>query len=496
MCLSTCGTTGSPTAWRISISREAAAILVAPASADFLSKIAHGKADDLLSTLCLARDCPLLVAPAMNRQMWENAATRRNAAQLAADGIVVLGPAAGDQACGEIGMGRMLEPEELHQALVGFFQPKLLAGKRVLLTAGPTQEAIDPVRVITNLSSGKMGYALARACSEAGAAVTMVSGPTALATPLGVTRIDVTCAADMLAAVESHLPGADIFIGVAAVADYTVANPSAAKHKKGDAPLQIELAPTVDILATVAARPQSAVLRRLRRRIGKRRGQRRSQAQEKGRSAAGRQPRAGCAGQRQQCGHADRRQRPPSAARRAQTGDCAPDRRPYRPHACGLHQITFTISARLSMRIALRILDERARQHMPAYATAGAAGLDLRACIDAPITLSPGQTELIPTGLAIHIGDPGFAAIILPRSGLGHKHGIVLGNLVGLIDSDYQGQLMVSCWNRGQTTFTVEPFERIAQLVVVPVAHAEFDVVEDFAASERGGAGFGSTGRR
>jgi len=148
------------------------------------------------------------------------------------------------------------------------------------------------------------------------------------------------------------------------------------------------------------------------------------------------------------------------------------------------------------MRIALRVLDERARAHLPAYASAGAAGLDLRACIDMPIRLAPGQTHLIPTGLAIHIGDPGFAALILPRSGLGHKHGIVLGNLVGLIDSDYQGQLMVSCWNRGQATFTVEPLERIAQLVIVPVAHAEFEVVEDFAASERGGAGFGSTGRK
>ena len=148
------------------------------------------------------------------------------------------------------------------------------------------------------------------------------------------------------------------------------------------------------------------------------------------------------------------------------------------------------------MRIALRVLDERARRHLPAYATAGAAGLDLRACIDAPISLSPGQTELIPTGLAIHIGDPGYAAVILPRSGLGHKHGIVLGNLVGLIDSDYQGQLMVSCWNRGQTTFIVEPFERIAQLMIIPVAQAEFDIVEDFAASGRGGAGFGSTGRK
>jgi phosphopantothenoylcysteine decarboxylase/phosphopantothenate--cysteine ligase len=240
----------------IDLSRAAAAILVAPASADFLSKLAHGKADDLLSTLCLARDCPLLVAPAMNRQMWDNAATQRNATQLAADGIVVLGPDAGDQACGEVGMGRMLEPEELHQALSGFFQPKPLSGKHVLLTAGPTQETIDPVRVITNLSSGKMGYALARACTEAGATVTMVSGPTALATPHGVTRIDVKSAADMLKAVESQLAHKDIFIGVAAVADYTVANPSAAKHKKGDAPLAIEFVPTVDILARVAAGAQ------------------------------------------------------------------------------------------------------------------------------------------------------------------------------------------------------------------------------------------------
>ncbi|MBP8294514.1 MAG: bifunctional phosphopantothenoylcysteine decarboxylase/phosphopantothenate--cysteine ligase CoaBC [Burkholderiales bacterium] len=237
----------------IDLSREAAAILVAPASADFLAKLAHGNADDLLSTLCLARDCPLLVAPAMNRQMWEHPATQRNAAQLAADGVTLLGPAAGDQACGEVGMGRMLEAAELHHALVAFFVPRLLAGRRVLLTAGPTQEAIDPVRVITNLSSGKMGYALARACAEAGAAVTLVSGPTALATPPGVERIDVMNAAGMLAAVESQLPGQDIFIGVAAVADYTVANPSAVKHKKGDAPLKIELAPTVDILARVAA---------------------------------------------------------------------------------------------------------------------------------------------------------------------------------------------------------------------------------------------------
>ena len=147
------------------------------------------------------------------------------------------------------------------------------------------------------------------------------------------------------------------------------------------------------------------------------------------------------------------------------------------------------------LRIELRVLDERMRSRLPAYATTGAAGLDLRACIDAAVTLEPARTELIPTGLAIHVGDPGYAALILPRSGLGHKQGIVLGNLVGLIDSDYQGQLMVSCWNRGQSAFTIEPFERIAQMIIVPVVQARFDVVADFAASERGAGGFGSTGR-
>lgn len=148
------------------------------------------------------------------------------------------------------------------------------------------------------------------------------------------------------------------------------------------------------------------------------------------------------------------------------------------------------------IRIALKILDARMRERLPAYATAGSAGLDLRACLDAALTLQPGDTQLIATGIAIHVGDPGYCAVILPRSGLGHKHGIVLGNLVGLIDSDYQGQLMVSCWNRGKSAFTIEPMERIAQLVFVPVAQAAFDVVEEFGASDRGAGGFGSTGKR
>ena len=240
----------------IDLSREADVVLVAPASADFLAKVAHGQADDLLTTLVLARDCPLLVAPAMNRQMWENLATQRNAATLAADGITLLGPACGDQACGEVGAGRMLEPAEIVEDLIAFFQAKPLAGKRVLLTAGPTFEALDPVRGITNLSSGKMGYALARACAQAGAAVTLVSGPTGLACPRGVLRVDVSAALEMQREVLARAGESDVFIGVAAVADYRPAAPSAQKIKKNAAAMTVELVKNPDILAEVAALPR------------------------------------------------------------------------------------------------------------------------------------------------------------------------------------------------------------------------------------------------
>ena len=238
----------------IDLSRTADAILVAPASADFIAKLAHGLGDDLLSTLCLARDCPLLVAPTMNVQMWTNPATQRNIAQLRADGVELLGPASGSQACGEVGDGRMIEPEEILAALLAWAQPKLLAGKRVLVTAGPTFEAIDPVRGITNLSSGKMGFALAQACAEAGATVTLVAGPTALATPAGIARIDVRSAADMAKAVDARVKDCQIFVAVAAVADYAPAESRSAKIKKNAEPMTLKLEPTVDILASVAAR--------------------------------------------------------------------------------------------------------------------------------------------------------------------------------------------------------------------------------------------------
>jgi len=238
----------------IELSRDRELIVVAPASADFMAKVAHGLADDLLSTLALARRCPLMLAPAMNVEMWENAVTQRNVQRLRGDGVIVAGPAAGDQACGETGMGRMLEAEQIVEEIEAFFQPKLLAGKRVLVTAGPTEEPIDPVRVITNSSSGKMGYAVARAAREAGANVTLVSGPVSLAAPAGVERLDVRSAGQMFDAVKSAVKGCDVFIAVAAVADYRAKNPSGRKIKKDvkrDFTLEMERNP--DILAWVAA---------------------------------------------------------------------------------------------------------------------------------------------------------------------------------------------------------------------------------------------------
>ena len=238
----------------IDLGRDADAILVAPATADFIARLAQGRADDLLTTLCLARDVPLIVAPAMNRQMWESPPTQRNVALVRDDGVTVFGPATGEQACGEVGMGRMLEPEELLERLEGFFVPKVLAGRKVVMTAGPTFEAIDPVRGITNISSGKMGYALARACAQAGAEVVLVSGPVSLAVPADVRCVPVASALQMRAAVLEALPGAQVFIGVAAVADYRPLTTAEHKLKKTSDTLTVALTPNPDILAEVAAR--------------------------------------------------------------------------------------------------------------------------------------------------------------------------------------------------------------------------------------------------
>ena len=255
----------------INLSREADVIVVAPASADFMAKLLHGRADDLLSLMCLARSIdrvPLVLAPAMNREMWQHPATQRNMTQLTADGAHVLDVGQGEQACGETGDGRMLEPEEILQDLIAFFQPKVLAGQQVLVTAGPTYEAIDPVRGITNLSSGKMGFAIARAAHEAGAQVTLVAGPVHLPTPRGVRRVDVRSALDMQAAVTQHVDAASVFVSTAAVADWRVAEVAGQKIKKGasggsaSSELQLSFVENPDILAGVArsARAQSGAL--------------------------------------------------------------------------------------------------------------------------------------------------------------------------------------------------------------------------------------------
>ena len=234
-------------------SRDRDLILVAPASADFMARLVHGRGDDLLSALCLARRCPLMIAPAMNVEMWQNRATQRNARSLREDGVFFSGPASGGQACGEMGMGRMSEPAEVLADVEALFPPRRLSGKHVLVTAGPTEEPIDPVRVLTNSSSGKMGYAVARAAHEAGAKVTLVSGPVALETPPGVERVDVRTAREMFDAVKRRAPRCDIFFAVAAVADYRARKPAVQKIKRADGrALTLELEQNPDILAYVA----------------------------------------------------------------------------------------------------------------------------------------------------------------------------------------------------------------------------------------------------
>ncbi len=241
----------------IELARWADAVLIAPASADFLARLAAGRADDLLATLCLATEAPIAVAPAMNHVMWANAATRANVAQLAARGVLVLGPAAGDQACGEEGVGRMVEPLELAEQLAALLPASgELAGRRVLITAGPTRERLDPVRFISNRSSGKMGFAVAQAARAAGAEVVLVSGPVSLPTPPGVRRIDVESAADMLAAVLKELAGTHVFISTAAVADYRPVHAAQQKIKKTSDTLEVSMERTADVLATVAALPK------------------------------------------------------------------------------------------------------------------------------------------------------------------------------------------------------------------------------------------------
>ena len=461
----------------IDLSRGADAIVVAPASADFLAKVANGHADDLLSTLTLARDCPLFVAPAMNRQMWANAANQRNVAQLAADGVIVLGPGTGDQACGETGEGRMQEPEEIFAAVVAWAQPKVLAGKRVLLTAGPTFEAIDPVRGITNTSSGKMGFALAQAAAEAGAAVTLVSGPTPLRSPA-------ECRAHRRR--ERRADGRGGHATASTASTCSSRSPRSPTTRRRNAPptkIKKDGAPLTLTLEADDRHPRDrrraagrALLRRLRRRNPRRRAPRRRKAPAQEASADHRQPRAGCVRQRRQRSHAVRRRRRASAAADGQARARAAAGRRDRGKRDRM-------SARTTARIALRILDERIRPHLPAYATPGSAGMDLRACIDAPLDARAGAGRARShrhrdphRGPRPRRGDP---AALGARPQARHRARQPRRADRLRLPGPADGELL----EPRRAHFTLQPMERLAQLVIVPVVQAAFEVVDDFAES-------------
>jgi deoxyuridine 5'-triphosphate nucleotidohydrolase len=342
-----------------------------------------------------------------------------------------------------------------------------------------------------------MGFAIAQAAAGQGAAVHLVAGPVHLPTPAGVVREDVRCARQMRDAVMRQIPECDIFISAAAVGDYHPADVAAHKLKKTGRKLLLELTENPDIVADVAALKRRPFVVGFAAETENLERHARGKLERKKLDLIAANRVGGGAGF-----DADDNeltllwQADVAEGEQARSGGC-----PARAHRRAAHakiEGGQTRGTPAMIQVELKILDPRLGTEipLPAPATAGSAGMDLRAALEAPLTLAPGESALIPTGIAIHVGDPDYCAVILPRSGLGHKHGIVLGNLTGLIDADYQGPLMISCWNRGQAPYTIAPGERIAQLVFLPVARAQFRVVEEFAASQRGSGGFGHTGTR
>lgn len=476
----------------IELGKWADLVILAPATADLIARVAAGMANDLVSTICLATPASVAVLPAMNQQMYRAAATQHNLGILASRGLLIWGPDSGSQACGDVGPGRMLDPLTIVDMAAEHFSPvNDLQHLNIMITAGPTREPLDPVRYISNHSSGKMGFAIAAAAAKRGANVTLVSGPVSLSTPPFVQRVDVMTALEMEAAVQSAVQQQHIFIGCAAVADYraeTVAHEKIKKQATQGDELTVKMVKNPDIIAGVAALD------------------------------ANRPFVVGFAAETNNVEEYARQKRIRKNLDVICANDVSLSTQGFNSDSNALHLfwqdgdkvlplerkellgqlLLDEIVTRYDEKIDVKILDPRVGQQfpLPTYATSGSAGLDLRACLDDTVELAPGATTLVPTGLAIHIADPSLAAVMLPRSGLGHKHGIVLGNLVGLIDSDYQGQLMVSIWNRGQDSFTIEPGERIAQMVFVPVVQAEFNLVEEFEATDRGEGGFGHSGRK
>ena len=484
----------------IRLAREAALIIVAPATADLIARMAGGHADDLATAILLAADQPILVAPAMNPKMWANPATHRNIAMLSRDGIHFIGPNKGEMAeAHEAGLGRMAEPMEIVAAVRALIRPAagLLAGRHVIVTSGPTHEPIDPVRYLANRSSGKQGHAIAAAAAAAGARVTLVSGPVAVADPEGATVIRVETARQMLAAVEAALP-ADVAIMAAAVADWRPAAESRAKLKKDGSGNAAATRAHRESGYPCDGRPGSGAAAgagdRLRRRNQRPHPQRTRKTRGQGRRLDPRQRRL--AGSRRD---GRRRQYDPPGQRRwrrrmadavegrgRRAADPA-DRRGTRGKARGRRVNP--------VRVAIMRLPHADGLALPQAKSALAAGIDLPAAVpaDRPLAVPPGGRALIPTGFVIALPS-GYEAQVRPRSGLAIDHGVTVLNAPGTIDADYRGEIRVPLINHGAAPFTVTRGMRIAQLVIAPVIAAALDEVAELPVSARGSAGFGSTG--
>ena len=480
--------------------------MVAPATADLMAKMAQGHADDLASAILLATNCPILLAPAMNPLMWNNAATRRNVAQLRRDGVAMIGPHAGEMAeAGEAGTGRMAEPTEIAGAAERLLrppQPRPLAGKRMLITAGPTHEPIDPVRYIANRSSGKQGFAIAAAAQAAGAEVILVSGPVDLDDPAGVSVTHVECARDMLAGVQAALP-ADIAIFAAAVADWRVASAGEQKFKKtGDGMPPLRLVENPDILATISqlkdGRPPLVIgfaaetehlIDNAKAKIAR-----------KGCDwilANDVSPATGVMGGDQNTVHLLTRENGEIAVELLARDDQGRGRRPVgRADRGSRNPDSGEGCVSPPVKVDIRQLPHADGLPLPAYQSTYAAGLDLLAAVpeNAPFVLTTGKHALIPTGLTIAL-PPGYEAQVRPRSGLAAKHGVTVLNSPGTVDADYRGEISVILINHGDMPFPIRRGERIAQMVIAPVIQAELVSVDVLSETARGSGGFGSTGR-
>ena len=475
----------------IELSRSADLILVCPATASLMARMAAGMADDLATTLLLATDAPVMLAPAMNVRMWEHPATRRNVDRLEADGIALIGPAEGAMACGEFGPGRLSDVADIVDAVARHFADGPLAGRHAIVTSGPTHEPIDPVRYIANRSSGAQGAAIAAALRDAGARVTFVTGPAAVPPPPGVAAVRVETAAEMHAAAEAALP-ADILVAAAAVADWRVEGGEREQAQEdgrrpaGPVPRREPRHPPRAVPASAAPRPG----RRLRRRDRRRDRPCRRQAPAQGVRLDRRERRLA---RNRHHGRAGERRDDHRRGRRRGVAAHGQGRGRRAPRGAHRGSSRMTPNVRI-----MRLPEGDASIALPVHATAGAAGADIRANLAVPdrrhgIGLAPGARALVPAGFAMAVPE-GWEAQIRPRSGLALRHGITVLNAPGTIDADYRGPVVILLVNLGDEAFRIDHGRRIAQLLLAPAPRPGFEVVEALEGTDRGSGGFGSTG--